>query len=548
MLWNRAGQPFLQLSAEMDSIVAIFSPKGEYVLGGGTNGLLTLWSAQDGKKIFQHQAHDTLISSLAFAPDGASILTGGLDGTARLWRLEGNQIRQAIAPLRHPARVLTVAISPDGKTLLTGARDGIARLWNLDGSLRRELMGHRKRINDAIFSPDGQFILTASNDQAVNLWSRDGELIQVYRGHDNFVNAIAFSPEASVMYFASAGQDKTAKLWKQESKLSHSLGHFDNGVECVAFSPDGETVIAGLGTPPYDFLDLANEAAAQSNFWVLLWRPAEQHIDTLRGHIDNVNAVAASPDGDCYLSGSEDGTAILWSKSGQRLTTFKIGIPIDDVAFSPASTNELAIVDALGNVTLWNSDGTPTGDTLSYSDWVPDLAFSPDGSEILTACADGSAYFWKGGEPFRQISRGNIMTAVAYSDDGRYFALGEGGETAALSIWKADDANRPLYPPIYINSDNKTGARGIRNISFSPDGQYLLAGLEGGTAKAFRVQDGQEIFSFQDASGLGVQAQFSPKPERAEILIGSRGGWAGLLPNPVYQEFPTIKTGRVAPQ
>ena len=65
--------------------------------------------------------------SVAFSPDGETIVSGSSDGTLRLWDSEGNLIG---APLEgHTDSVYSVAFSSDGQTIVSGSGDRTVRLW-----------------------------------------------------------------------------------------------------------------------------------------------------------------------------------------------------------------------------------------------------------------------------------------------------------------------------------------------------------------------------------------------------------------------------------
>ena len=63
-------------------------------------------------------------------------------------------------------------------------------------------------------------------------------------------------------------------------------------------------------------------------------------IRTLEGHIDVINRVAFSPDGNLFATASWDGTAKVWQvSSGQLLFTLAAdGGGVRNVDFSPDST------------------------------------------------------------------------------------------------------------------------------------------------------------------------------------------------------------------
>ena len=119
-----------------------FSPDGAAVLVGDSRGRLMLCDAADGTLRQQLSGHDDRsVDSVAFLPDGRRALSAGLDGTVRLWDTE---TAEELARLERPDQVLlNVTLLPGGERFLTGGGgfwDGEAiektgdyalRLWEL---------------------------------------------------------------------------------------------------------------------------------------------------------------------------------------------------------------------------------------------------------------------------------------------------------------------------------------------------------------------------------------------------------------------------------
>ena len=99
---------------------------------------------------------------------------------------------------------------------------------------------------DISFSPDGQTLAIASYDKKIRLWSLDGKLLDTLTSHGSWVSSISFSPTGDLL--ASGSGDRTIKLWQLERKsdgtldgtLLLTLASHNNGVLDVAFAPNTE--------------------------------------------------------------------------------------------------------------------------------------------------------------------------------------------------------------------------------------------------------------------------------------------------------------------
>jgi WD40 repeat protein len=68
----------------------LLASAGETALGNpedGVQGWLTIWDADSGQDLQTRISHQGSISSLAFSPSGELLATGGSDGTVKVWRV-----------------------------------------------------------------------------------------------------------------------------------------------------------------------------------------------------------------------------------------------------------------------------------------------------------------------------------------------------------------------------------------------------------------------------------------------------------------------------
>jgi WD40 repeat protein len=64
-----------------------FSPGGEWLAGGGSDGMVRIWDAADRTELVRAVAHRNTIYGVAFSPSGKLLATAGFDRTIRLWEL-----------------------------------------------------------------------------------------------------------------------------------------------------------------------------------------------------------------------------------------------------------------------------------------------------------------------------------------------------------------------------------------------------------------------------------------------------------------------------
>ena len=285
-----------------------FSPNGNTLAGAMGNDTVGLWDAQTGTlhRMLKIHPQTHSIKSVAFSLDGKVLAGGGYGSVVHLWHAETGEHQNTLGG-QHKEPVASVAFSVDGTALASASWDKTVQLWDTQtGELRNTLIGHTDWVNSVAFSPDGSTLASASNDMTIRLWdTQTGELRRTFTGHKDVINSVAFSPDGKVLASgsgnifardASGSQDKTIRLWDVKTgTIRRTLPAQKHEVLCVAFSPDGKVL-----------------AASQDKI-IHLWDIQTYTVRrTLEGHTRWVWSVAFSPDGRTLVSGSHDGTLLLW--------------------------------------------------------------------------------------------------------------------------------------------------------------------------------------------------------------------------------------------
>jgi WD40 repeat protein/serine/threonine protein kinase len=305
--------------------------------------------AKNSKEAFL-TLHDGLLWSAAFSPDAQYLITVGGNG-ARLWDMATGAERMSFTP---NGAVASARFSLHGRRIVTGSWDNSAKIWNVEtGRAELKLVGHAGYVNSAEFSPDDDWILTASNDKTARIWdAKTGHFIRSFVGHLGRVTSATFSTDGR--YVLTASDDATARVWDARTAKQLHLYKGDQwGLLSAAFSRDGSRIITG-----------------NSHNTARIWDvETEKPLATLAGHTAPVTSVAFSPDGKRALTGSQDDTAKLWDAG----TGKEVNLRLKD-----RSHEERAAILTL----------------KGHTQEVTSVAFSDDGSYVLTASRDGTAIIW----------------------------------------------------------------------------------------------------------------------------------------------------------
>ena len=106
--------------------------------------------------------NNNAVDKAEFSPDGQFIISGGSDGDVRIWEAAtGREIRVLERPQR-PCIWFSAPFSRDGSRIVTGSADRTVRVWDTQktGKELAILRGHEKSEHSAAFSPDGTRLVT----------------------------------------------------------------------------------------------------------------------------------------------------------------------------------------------------------------------------------------------------------------------------------------------------------------------------------------------------------------------------------------------------
>jgi eukaryotic-like serine/threonine-protein kinase len=389
--------------------------------------------------------HTGSSSGVAVTPDGRfAVSVSGWNGdhTIRVWDFAtGKELRKLELETPYPAtdaptspgleaeQWIDLSISPDGKQIATGSWGGLAVLWDFTTGKELHRLLQPSRVTRVQFSPDGKTLLSASGDGKLYLWDvASGKLRTSWLAHAERIRVIAFLPDGKRIL--SGGYDKTVKAWDVDTQkeLYRCEGH-SAWVQGLAVAKNAEWFLSGA--------DDIRKWDAKTGKLLQNYGAPDMY---------GVTGLSLSPDDSLVASSAYDWTVRIWGvRTGRELYRF-------------------------------------TG----QKGWVLDVAFAPDGQNVL--CTSGG-----------------------HSEDKRGFLT---VEDYALRRWKV-----PTSVPAPAVFSSHTGP--ISALATTPDGKLALSasGLPKGDKKvvAWSMADGKAVRVFQpDADPL--PASGAPGEEQGEYV------------------------------
>jgi WD40 repeat protein len=276
-----------------------FSPDGK-TLAVGTYRRVVLWD------ISQHvmvRSHDELIGpaqSLSYSPDGKILAVGegapARSGIVRLYNaINGAKLRTIEA---HNDVITALAFRPDGQQIATCSYDTTVKFWDVaTGKLSGIFKGHSDFVYDVAYAIDGKSVISSSKDRTIKrIDSAKAIEIKTFGEHNEDVLAIAIRPDGSG--FVSAGNEPQLRVWKfEEEKSTRRVVGNSGPVQQIAFSRDGKRLVTAGGDKSIRLFDGIAMTA----------------IGSLPGPTEWQYAVAISHDGKLVAGGGWDGIVRVWT-------------------------------------------------------------------------------------------------------------------------------------------------------------------------------------------------------------------------------------------
>ena len=517
-----------------------FSPDGT-LLAVGSNIGVWLYDVETGEE--KSFFGSGVCKALNFSPDGRFLTASSDETLIQLWEI-ATEREVPLIDLYGDASVLR--FSSDGKTLIGLSSSGHAAITRLNIENGK---GKTKHLKTGLFGIglfgyedfDGVYAMTSDKiaigkqDGMIQLWDvATRKKLSTLRGHVDFplqpldkpvrrkhpfsrlILAVAFSPDGTRL--ASGGADNTVRLSDLTGdRDSMTLQKHTGPTNVLAFSPDGKMLASG-----------------STDKTVQLWDTTTgEPLATLTGHINGITALAFSPDGNTLVSGSTDGTLRFWqtatgAPAGTLITghtqSIKAATFFQDRRTGEVTSPLLVSAAFNGEITFWDVETAQksTVQNKGHRDWYSAVAFSPDGTKLVSAGADGTTVF--GGFPtgFSIITKPDNLTRLTDVSTGAElatlqkhareltFSPDDRTKTVAIilgdtiRLWNTETGDE-LVIPFHFYDDLPHARFGrhhnlptILAVAFSPDGRWLVSGTTEGEIRMWDVATGEALTVFSE--------------------------------------------------
>lgn len=489
-----------------------FTPDGTQLVSGDSSGRIIVWDVATGEIVNDFRGiHTAHVEDMDFSEDGRLVLTGSVDANVVVWELATGEVLERFVA---DSYVLGVRFLEGEQSAVSADYSGKAIFWNFEDDSRSRVI-----VVDNAIPLRGGLTLTADyqtlilGDDAGNilfydLASQSNRPFREFRGHNGGILRLGLSPdEASLV---STSGDQTLIIWDLQGRGAEQ-SRMETGmpVHNAVLSPDGSLIAASL-----------DDGSVQ--VWTSDWQPSQ----SFEGNGSRVYQVAFSPDGSLIAAAYENGAVtVWWLENGSVLHEFNETLaPVRALAFSPeglllaaaggqVQVSENRPID--NNITVWSMEsGEAVHRFGAHTAAVRSLAFSPDGTQLLSASDDSTIILWDvvGGAFVRRYEgHTDTVWALSFNSDGSQFL--SGSSDTSIILWNTATGE------IVRRLDGHNTS--VRALAFSPDGIHALSGS--GTVQTSSVGENNHLLYWDVSTGI-VLREFPGHSDMVTSLVFNETG------------------------
>lgn len=503
-----------------------FTPDSQHLVAGDLESSILFFKPDSLEQQRKWSAGSDWVNSLDFSSKGDFLVSGGRNGQVVVWSLDGERVRT----VNHKAPVLDVEFLSDNRVASAGYAlperakkpAGVINIWH-EEELERSLEGHTQPVTGICLLQDGR-LASSSWDSTIRVWSlKDDSEPAVLHGHLESVYAV--EPALGGESVVSAGRDKTLRFWTTTDsetgpEPTFEIEGFRYRIHAAELSPDGATIATsgGIGSEP-------------GKEELLLWDTDDFTIrHRLIGHTDHVHDISFSANGKQLASASRDRTIRIWDvDTGHSVAELGgKGEWVTSVAFNPtenvlaAGTGRYATVGipysiknpAKPEFAFWDTESGKKTAVLrgDFSSMVSNLAWSPDGRRITSSSSGSTLVLWDAEkeEPVANLEghTSSVLSAV-FSPSGDMIVTTSLDRT--IRLWDGETGQQLKTVEVLTDSVDKA--------AFSPDGQVIASTSRDGKVHLWDGKNGQ-YRAFLTAHTGSVRTVLFSQDSKSLITVG----------------------------
>ncbi|XP_039288557.1 bromodomain and WD repeat-containing protein 3 isoform X2 [Nilaparvata lugens] len=355
--------------------------------------------------------------------------------------------------LGHLSCVYCVLFDGSGNYVITGADDMLVKVWSaVDGRLLATLRGVLSEVTDIAINVDNTLLAAGNVDRVIRVWClQTGYPVATLVAHSGMITGVNFCPTDvnGIHYLASTSTDGSVAFWSYTVSPNQTVNFQTRALQynerlrpgqaqmiCASFSPGGMFLAAGSADHHVRVYKMAGEAGPHR---ILETEP----------HADRVDSIQWAHSGLRFISGSKDGTAIIWRFAHQRWKTqvLSMATTLSGKCSEPDMKQKLKVT-----MVCWNAND----------------------SCVVTASNDFAIRVWDSETAkLCQLLKGHnqevfVLESHPYDSD----VLLSAGHDGLILVW---DLHSGAQLASFLNSVDTQNTGAVFDAKWSPDGTMVAA-------------------------------------------------------------------------
>ena len=382
----------------------VFSPDGTTLLSPVGNRV-SVFDLIHNKSFTFNYEHRKNIAAIALNPQGTLMISVDEDGRAILVNFKA---RTVLHHFNFKNQVKSIEFSPDGTHFALGA-GRFVEVWKTPDLAEdrqfapfvryRVYAGHYNDITAISWSNDSRFILSASKDMTARIFSlhsEDKHVKMSLAGHKDYVVKAFFDSTQELIYTVS--KDGAIFRWEYTERpgeedlddeqktlswriIARNFFNSQSSVKCCTFHPKSNLFIVGFGNGEFRLYEM----------------PSFSLIQQLSMGSNSVSAISINPSGEWIAFGSKDLGQLLvyeWQSESYILRQQGHFDSMNALAYSPDGSRIVTAADD-GKIKIWDIvSGFCLATFDEHQSSVTGIAFAKRGQVMFSSSLDGTVRAW----------------------------------------------------------------------------------------------------------------------------------------------------------
>jgi WD40 repeat protein len=387
----------------------IWTPDGEQLIVGATDGNITIIRATSGDIVRTLSGHESWVTirGLQLSTDGKTLYSSGLDGRINVWDMATGTNKAQYT--QHTLGIFGISLDPEQSRLIsTSDQEGKLLVWDLNAQQVSTLRTGLGIPVHVCYTEDGTVQAITGYNGLIRLTQDDDDGSLYVNSVEGVMQGVAF---LGLNRFALIAAQDTVNLYTPESQTPRPLAGLQGRPQVVVATRDGSYLIVGTSTH------------------LQVWR-GDNPADPINfaTTLQNIVSIDVSSDGSRMIvhSVGEKGGYEVWDLNTRSLIFAHTETIVSAHLLANATQVAVLLPDATIQIReLASSSPTQTISMGDTGNGYVELNSMPNTDLLVTADLNGVVSFIDtNGKTVHQVDANDGITSIAINNQGSELAVG----------------------------------------------------------------------------------------------------------------------------